>query len=129
MCALKKLVTYIALFPALSISAYSCTIEQEKDFGYPENVYFNADGGSQVITGTRPVSGITLGNKNGDGVGATVDDDSINAQWDWLAAKTARGEHKITVTASPNVNSQSRVMVIEAYGSTDYTRIKVVQDG
>lgn len=122
---ISRFISLCALFLVVATAGCIGTFEQEKDYGYPKVVRFSAEGGTEILKGKEAFSDIFLGER----AHGIIDNDSVNAQWQWLTAKSALKEPQLTLTASPNDNPKTRQMRVEVRNGYEYSSIKVVQYG
>lgn len=110
-------------------AALFCSCERYDNDGFPSKVYFKAEGGELIISGTGSPYYIQILTYNGKGSGEIVkEDDSTIISNDWLTLHTVGGGKTMVLNAERNI-SKKRKLYIHFDSGPDHGEIIVVQNG
>lgn len=129
----KKCFVALIFFVILAL-LYSCSLQYEKNDGYPKTVKFTSEGGQLSYDGGYFFTNVTIDDFKTDKrvVGYMGMEDSLDyfsAQLDWLTVRVENYKPSIELIAEPNTSNTKRELVVLGSLGNTYAYIKVRQEG
>lgn len=122
-----KTLIRLLIISSMALLCLSCF--KEDQMGYPKNVTFTKEGGTQVFIGEQGLTHFSIqdGDYQKGSEGGNYPDPKSYLQYKWITIEADRDLNKLYITAEPSTDTHSRSIYIYAYCGPSYATIKVMQ--